>query len=112
MILDMTYEEVAIEMPVPTWEEFERTGTNRAQQVDFDRMVELARSKNTEIGDAFECERGFRYLLMVASSKRFLTHALAVDEFGATFDPECESSRKHWSRYAPLAFLKFIPKAS
>jgi hypothetical protein len=112
MVLDMTYEEVAMLVPLQKLEELRETGINRLGLEAFDCLPELAKSKALYFGDVlkpFECRTGSRYLFALTTDDPLMCHCVVVDETGLAFDPADISSRKHWSEYDPKGVLEFRP---
>lgn len=114
MVFDMTYEEMLSALPMQSFEEMAKTKLNRAGLALFDRVADLARSRNIAFDDAippFDCQPDFRYLLVVLTETTGLYHAIAVDEIGHAYDPAGDGTPKHWSAYVPVVGLAFEHKA-
>ena len=119
MVLDMTYEQVAETIPLQDMEELEKTGVNRLGLIAYDRIEELARSRNIQIvgseSGQFVCEIGLRYLAVFpADTDPLMTHTVAIDEMGLVFDPDPvnEHVRGYWSSFDFLGMMEFRPASN
>ena len=118
MVLDMTYEQVAETIPLQDMEELEKTGVNRLGLIAYDRIEELARSRNIQIVDSesgqFVCELGSRYVAALPGSGPRILHVIAIDEKGLVFDPNPanEHARGYWSSFDFLGMMEFRPSSN
>ena len=114
MVLDLTYEQVALTVPLQEASIIEQTGINFLGLLALDRIEALALAQGMQVVDLnppFAVQVGLRYLAMIPSANPDINHALAVDETGIAFnpDPRYEHVRKLWSEYIVLGLLEFRP---
>jgi hypothetical protein len=114
MVLDLTYEQVALTVPLQEASIIEQTGINFLGLLALDRIEALALAQGKQIVDLnppFPVRAGLRYLAMIPTEIYQVNHALAVDETGIAFnpDPRYEHVRSLWSEYFVLGLLEFRP---
>jgi hypothetical protein len=111
MVLDMTYEDVGLVVPLQDSSRLYELGYVEAWwQNALEQIRALASARGKIVVSLPPTVRpGLRYLAQVRAALPNSYHALAVDETGIAFDPDpCnEDVRKPLSEYDVLALLEF-----
>jgi hypothetical protein len=113
MVLDLTYEQAAEQIPIQDMGEILETGVNKLGIDGLDSIEKMAEARGRTILDLpkpFALQRGFRYLAVIPSvgNNPLQYHVVAVDENGIVFDPDHDRAnwRKRWTEYDFVAVLE------